>query len=58
MFKAFEKALHFDNVIIDLINRYKNIHLYLRYDTEEQKKIVTFEVLDNLRCYVILNASD
>ena len=58
MFKASERALHFDNVVINLINRYENIHLHLCYDIEEQKKIATFEVLDNLRCYVILDASD
>ena len=58
VFKAFEKALHLDNVIINLINRYENVHLHLRYDTEEQKKITTFEVLNNLRYYVILDASD
>ena len=58
MFKAFEEALHLNNVVINLINRYKNIHLHLRYNTEEQKKIATFKVLDDLRCYVILNASD
>ena len=58
MFKASEEVLHFNNVVINLINCYKNIHLYLRYDTEEQKKIATFEVLNNLCCYVILDASD
>ena len=58
MFKTFKEALHFDNVIINLINRYKNIHLHLRYDTEEQKKIAIFKVLNNLYCYVILDASD
>ena len=58
MFKAFERILHFDNVVIILINRYENVYLHLRYDTEEQKKIATFKVLDNLRYYVILDASD
>ena len=58
MFKAFEEVLHLDNVVINLINCYENVHLYLRYDTKEQKKIATFEVLDNLRYYVILDASD
>ena len=58
MFKAFEKVLHFNNVIINLINRYENVHLHLRYDIEKQKKITIFEVLNNLRCYVILDASD
>ena len=58
VFKAFKRALHLDNVIINLINRYKNIHLHLCYDTKEQKKIATFEVLDDFRYYVILDASD
>ena len=58
MFKVSEKILHFNNVVINLINRYENVHLHLRYDTEKQKKITTFEVSDNFRCYVILNASD
>ena len=58
MFKVFEEALYLDNVIINLINCYENIHLHLRYDTKEQKKIATFKVLDDLRCYVILDASD
>ena len=58
VFKASEKILHLDNVVINLINRYKNVHLHLRYDTKEQKKITTFEVLNNLRYYVILNAND
>ncbi len=35
VFKAFEKVLHLDNVIINLINRYKNVHLHLCYDTKE-----------------------
>ena len=35
MFKAFKKALHLNNIIINLINRYKNVHLHLRYDTEK-----------------------
>ena len=39
MFKAFEEALYFNNVVINLINRCENVHLHLRYDTEEQKKI-------------------
>ena len=58
VFKVFKRALHLNNVIINLINRYENVHLHLRYDTEEQKKITTFEVLNNLRYYVILDASD
>ena len=58
MFKASEKTLHLDSVVINLINRYEDVHLHLRYDTKRQKKITTFEVLNNLRCYVILNASD
>ena len=58
MFKAFEEVLHLDNVVINLINCYENIHLHLRYNIEEQKKIATFEVLDDFRCYVILDASD
>ena len=58
MFKVFERVFYLDNVVINLINRYENVHLHLCYDTEEQKKIATFEVLDNLRCYVILDASD
>ena len=58
MFKAFKRTLHLNNVVINLINRYKNVHLHLCYDTEEQKKIATFEVLDDLCYYVILNASD
>ena len=58
MFKALEKALHLDNVIINLINCYKNVHLHLQYDTKEQKKIATFKVLDDLRCYVILDIND
>ena len=58
VFKAIEKALHFNNVIINLINYYENVYLHLRYDIKRQKKITIFEVLDNLRCYVILDASD
>ena len=58
MFKASERVLHLDNVIINLINRYENVHLHLRYSAERQKKMTTFEVLDDLRCYVILDASD
>ena len=58
VFKASEEALHLDNVVINLMNCYENVHLYLRYDTEEQKKITTFKVLNNLCCYVILNVSD
>ena len=58
MFKASKKVLHLDNVVINLINRYENVHLHLRYDIKEQKKITIFEVLNNFRCYVILNASD
>ena len=58
VFKTFEEALHFDNVIINLINRYKNVHLHLCYDIEEQKKITTFEVLNNLCCYVILDTNN
>ena len=58
VFKASEKALHLDNVIINLINRYENVHLHLRYNMKEQKKIATFEVLDDLRCYVILSVND
>ena len=58
VFKASEKALHLDNVVINLINRYENVHLHLRYSAERQKKMTTFEVLDDLRCYVILDASD
>ena len=58
MFKASEKTLHLDSVVINLINRYEDVHLHLRYDTKRQKKITTFEVLNNLRCYVILDASD
>ena len=58
MFKAFEEALYLNNVVINLINRYENVYLHLRYNTEKQKKIATFEVLNNLRYYVILDASD
>ena len=58
VFKAIEKALYFNNVIINLINCYENVYLHLRYDIKRQKKITTFEVLDDLRCYVILDASD
>ena len=58
MFKAFKEVLHLNNVVISLINRYKNVYLHLRYNTEEQKKITIFKVLDDLCCYVILNASD
>ena len=58
VFKVIEEVLHLDNVIINLMNCYENVHLHLCYNTEEQKKITTFEVLNNLRCYVILNASD
>ena len=58
MFKASEKALYFNNVVINLINCYENVHLHLRYETKKQKKIIAFEVLNNLCCYVILNASD
>ena len=58
VFKAFKKALHLNNVVINLINRYENVHLHLRYDTEEQRKITTFKVLDDFRCYVILDASN
>ena len=58
MFKALKKTLHFNNVVINLINCYENVHLHLRYDTEKQKKITTFEVLDDLCCYVILDTSD
>ena len=58
MFKAFKEALHLDNVVINLINCYKNVHLHLCYDTEKQIKITTFKVLDNLYYYVILDASD
>ena len=58
MFKAFERILHFNNVVINLINYYKNVYLHLRYNTERQKKITTFEVLNNFRYYVILDASD
>ena len=58
MFKTFKEVLHLNNVVINLINDYENVRLYLRYDTEEQKKKTTFEVLNNLRCYVILNTSD
>ena len=35
MFKTFEEVLHFNNVVINLINRYENVHLHLRYNTEE-----------------------
>ena len=35
MFKAFEEVLHLNNVIINLINRYENVYLYLRYNIEE-----------------------
>ena len=58
MFKIFKEALYLNNVVIDLINRYKNVHLHLRYNIEEQKKIATFKVLDDFRYYVILDASD
>ena len=58
IFKTFKEVLHFNNVVINLINCYKNVHLHLCYDTEEQKKITTFKVLNNLRYYVILDASD
>ena len=58
MFKVFKEALHLDNVVINLINRYKSVHLHLRYNIKEQKKIATFKVLDNLCCYMILDASD
>ena len=58
VFKAFEEILHLDNVVINLMNCYKNIHLHLCYDTEEQKKITTFKILNDFRYYVILNASD
>ena len=37
VFKAFKRILHLDNVVINLINRYKNVYLHLCYDTEEQK---------------------
>ena len=58
VFKTLKKVLHLNNVIINLINRYENIRLHLRYSAEKQKKTATFEVLDDLRCYVILDASD
>ena len=58
VFKASEKVLRFNNVIINLINRYENVHLHLRYSAERQEKITTFEVLNDFRCYVILDASD
>ena len=58
MFKAFKEVLHLDNVVINSINNYENVHLHLRYNIEEQKKIATFKVLDNLRYYLILDASD
>ena len=58
MFKASERVLYLNNVVINLINRYENVHLHLRYSAERQKKMTTFEVLDDLRCYVILDASD
>ena len=58
VFKTSKRALHLNNVVINLINRYENVHLHLRYSAERQKKMTTFEVLDDLRCYVILDASD
>ena len=58
VFRATEEILQLDNVVINLINRYENVHLHLRYDIEEQKRVTTFEVLNDFRCYVILNASD
>ena len=58
MFKALKEVLHFNNVVINLINRYENVYLHLRYEIEKQKKITTFEVLDDLCCYVILDTSD
>ena len=58
MFKTSEETLHLDNVVINLINRYENVHLHLRYSAERREKMTSFEVLDDLRCYVILDASD
>ena len=29
VFKTFEEVLQLDNVVINLINRYKNVHLHL-----------------------------
>ena len=58
VFKVFKRVLYLNNVIINLINRYESVYLHLCYDTERQKKITTFEVLDDFRCYVMLNASD
>ena len=58
MFKTFEEALYFDNIVINLINYYENVYLHLRYNIKEQKKITTFKVLNNLCYYVILDASD
>ena len=58
MFKVFKEALYLDNIIINLINRYENVHLHLRYNIKEQKKIAAFKVLNDFCCYVILDASD
>ena len=58
VFKVSEETLHLDNIVINLINRYENIHLHLCYVTKEQKKLTIFKVLNNLCYYVILDASD
>ena len=58
VFKATKEVLYFNNVVINLINRYKNVYLHLCYDTKEQKKIAIFKVLNNFRYYVILDVSD
>ena len=34
VFKAFKEALHLDNVVINLMNQYENVHLHLCYNTE------------------------
>ena len=58
MFKALKRALHLNNVIINSINQYENVNLYLHYNIEEQKKITLFKILDNLRYYVILSINN
>ena len=53
-----KEVLERENVVINLINRFKNYELQLSYTAEKKIKRINFRVIDDLRSYVMINASD
>ena len=58
LIKATEEALIKENVVINLINRFKEHTFWLKYNIEKSYKRADFRIINDLRSYVMLNIRD